>query len=185
MIERLRDGNYTVIGFDAPAHGYSSGRMLNGPLYAACLRQVIDTYLPKNVIGHSFGGMAMIYGQYTHPNPHIERMVTLGSPAELTDFMAQYQTTFKLGKRLMLALNAHFKQQFGMDFVDFSTPRFSVPLRVKGLLVHDELDGITAVQCSENVHTNWKGSILVKTKGLGHSLHQESVQDRVLDFLRS
>ncbi|MGF1558093.1 MAG: alpha/beta fold hydrolase [Flavobacteriaceae bacterium] len=185
LIQKLQTENYNIVAFDAPAHGHSSGNVLSGPLYAESMQSVIEKYRPKYIIGHSFGGMAILYNHYKNQNPDIEKMVLLGAPSELTDFMVEYKNLLGLSSRLMSALEDYFTANFGMRFVDFSTPKFVQGSSIKGLLIHDELDKITSVKSSENVHANWKGSILIKTKGLGHSLHQDGVRNHVVNFLKS
>ena len=49
LIEALQKESYTIIAFDAPAHGNSSGKILNVPLYSMCTGgelsiQTLSTY---------------------------------------------------------------------------------------------------------------------------------------------
>ena len=85
----------------------------------------------------------------------------------------------------MEALDDYFVEHFGFHIQDFSTSTYAKELSKTGLLIHDELDAIAPVSCSERVHANWKDSSLIKTKGLGHSLHQDGVRDRIIAFLKS
>lgn len=186
-IKRLQKEGYNIIAMDAPAHGNSSGKMLHLPLYSACIQAVINTYNPTLVIGHSLGGMAILYSLYKYKsdNVFIEKVVTLGSPSELSDFMRQYKKILGLSNRMMRHLENHFVNIFGFEFVDFSSARFAENITKKGLLIHDELDAIAPYWSSKQVHSNWKNSTLVTTKGLGHSLHQDKVRDQIVDFLKS
>lgn len=185
LISRLQKERYTIIAFDAPAHGNSSGNILNVPLYAECAQKVIETYSPTHIIGHSMGGMTMIYNQYKHPNTDIQKMVSLAAPSELLDFMGQYQRMLGLTKRLMKNLDNHVMKSFNFWPVDFSTPKFAKKISKKGLLIHDELDAIAPISSSERVHAQWKNSTFIKTKGLGHSLHQDKVRNQIIEFLKS
>ena len=53
MIIRLQQENYNIIAFDAPAHGYSSGKYFYVPLYHQALNKMLETYHPDYLIGHS------------------------------------------------------------------------------------------------------------------------------------
>lgn len=183
----LQKENYNIIAMDAPAHGYTSGEVLNLPLYSSCAQIVINEYRPKYIIGHSFGGMAVLYNlfKFKTDNQHIDKVVTLGSPSELTDFMRQYKNILGLSKRMMRLQEEYFINTFGLKFADFSSSKFAKEVTKKGLLIHDELDEIAPIWSSQQVHQNWKGSKLITTKGLGHSLHQDKVRDQIVDFLNS
>ncbi len=185
LVGILQEHDYNVIAFDAPAHGYSSGTILNVPLYADCAQTVIEAYLPKFIIGHSIGGMTMIYNQFKYTNPHIEKLVSLGAPSELSDFMRQYRNILGLNKTTMGHLENYFIKVFNFKFSDFSSPKFAAKLDLPGLLIHDEFDKIAPIWSSEQVHAAWKDSLFIKTKGLGHSLHQDKVRRQVIDFLNS
>ncbi len=99
--------------------------------------------------------------------------------------MAHYQSLLKFNNRVLRALDNYFQKHFGFGIADFSTSKFAEKLEVKGLLIHDELDAIAPFSASERVHARWKNSRLLRTSGLGHSLHQEAVNQEVLNFLKS
>ena len=185
LIEKLKSEKYNIIAFDAPAHGNSTGTVLNGPLYAKAIQKLVEKYQPKYVIGHSFGGMALLYNEYLYKNKCVEKIITLGSPSELADFMKQYKSLLGLSNTLMNAMELHFMELFKMKFSDFSISTFAKEITKKGLLIHDELDAIAPYWASKQVHANWKNSTLITTSGLGHSLHQDSVRNDILNFLKS
>lgn len=185
LIGFLRKEGFNIIAFDAPAHGKSSGEILNVPLYAECTDHMIKKYKPKYVVAHSVGGMTAIYHQYQYNTNGIEKLVTIGSPSELKEIMWHYQRMLRFNNRVLQALDDYFKNHFGFGINDFSTSHFASQLKPQGLLIHDELDQVAPVSSSEKVHKNWKNSRLIKTKGLGHSLHQAEVSQEIVDFLKS
>ncbi len=185
LVPLLLEKGFNIVAMDAPAHGNSSSTTFNAPMYADCAQKIIETYDPKYIIGHSLGGMTAIYNQFKYQNKGIQKIVALGAPSELSDFMRQYQQLLGLSKRLMGDMEQYFISHFQMRFSDFSTPKFAKSLQVKGLLIHDELDKIAPIWSSENVHASWAGSQFIKTKGLGHSLHQDTVRQQIIDFLNS
>ncbi len=185
FIPMLEAEGYNIIAFDAPAHGNTSGAMFNVPLYAECAQKVIATYEPTYIVAHSIGGMTMLYNQYQYPNEQVQKLVSLGAPSELSDFMRQYKRTLGLNTRLMDGLEDYFVQNFNFGFADFSSPKFAREISKKGLLIHDELDAIAPIWSSEQVHAQWKDSVFIKTRGLGHSLHQDKVRNQIVAFLKS
>jgi len=185
LIGFLQKEDYNIIAIDAPAHGKSSGKILTAPLYTEWIHHVVQEYLPDYMVAHSFGGMAALYQQYKYPDKTLKKIVTIGSPSELSEFMSQYKKILKYNSTVTAALDDYIMDTFGFRPNDFSTAAFARRISTSGLLIHDELDTVTPVISSERVHANWKNSRLIKTKGLGHSMHQEKVNKHIIDFLKS
>ena len=185
LIGYLREEGYNIIAFDAPAHGKSSGEILNVPLYAECTDHMVKKFRPQYMVAHSVGGTTAIFHQYQYDTNGIEKLVTIGSPSELSEIMGHYQHMLRFNNTVLNALDNYFRQHFGFGINDFSTSRFASYLKPKGLLIHDELDQVAPVSSSERVHKNWKNSELIKTRGLGHSLHQDKVNMQIVNFLNS
>ncbi|NND79625.1 MAG: alpha/beta hydrolase [Maribacter sp.] len=185
LISFLKKEDYNIIAFDAPAHGDSTGDKFNVPLYTECTKAVIDKYNPKIVIGHSVGGMNSLYNQEKYSNSEIEKIVTIGSPSRLKDIINDYQNIVRFNDGVLNGLDDHFKSLFGFGIEEFSTAEFKGHLSKKGLVIHDEEDTIAPFSASESVHKAWANSAFFKTKGLGHSMHQDQVSHRIMDFIKS
>jgi pimeloyl-ACP methyl ester carboxylesterase len=185
LIGLLQEEGYEIIAFDAPAHGNSSGSILNVPLYAECTQHVIQRFNPDSIVGHSVGGMTAVYHQYLYPDTSVQKIVTVGSPSELHDIMLQYKKILGFNNRVLSALDEYFKKHFGFGIHGFSTASFASNITIPGLLIHDEQDTIAPVKASEKVHASWKNSTLIKTSGLGHSMHQPAVSEQIINFLKS
>ncbi|MBT8306798.1 MAG: alpha/beta hydrolase [Maribacter sp.] len=185
LITFLKKENYNIVAFDAPAHGYSTGTILNMPLYTECTKVVVDTFKPKILIGHSVGGMNTLYHQEKYPNAEIEKIVTIGSPSRLKDIIVHYQQMLSFNNTVLSGLDDLFKSLFDFRIHEFSTSEFKGHLPKKGLVIHDEEDTIAPFSASESVHAAWENSSFLKTKGLGHSMHQNKVNLHIMDFLKS
>ena len=185
LIQKLREADFNIIAFDAPSHGHSSGKLLYVPLYEEAVHHMINTYNPKHLIGHSVGGMTLIYNEYKNPNPKVDKIVTIGSPSEFHEIMDQFQNITKFSDRFMGHLDSYIFKRFGFHIRDFSTSEFAKSNTKKGLLFHDRLDAIAPYHASEKVHRGWKNSTLVSTEGLGHSMHQEDVNNQIIEFLQA
>lgn len=185
LINFLKKEEFNIIAVDAPAHGYSTSKTFTAPLYVKGIKPVVENYRPQHIVAHSIGGMSALYHQHKFIETGIEKIVTLGSPSEFLLIANAYQDFLRLSKRVMNAMGEHFFELFGFQMNEFSTAEFARNFRIKGLLIHDEQDRITSFRGSEKVHANWKNSTLIKTKGLGHSLHQEEVNEKIIDFLKS
>lgn len=185
LIKKLREADFNIIAFDAPSHGYSSGKHLYVPLYEEVVNHMVMKYNPKHLIGHSVGGMTIVYNQYKNPSSHVEKMVTIGSPSEFHEIMEHFQNILKFNNRVMKHLDDYVLNRFGFKINEFSTSKFAQSISKKGLLFHDKHDLITPYHASVAVNKNWKGSQLVSTEGLGHSMHQDDVNDQIVSFLEA
>lgn len=183
LIEKLQKADYHIIAFDGPGHGYSSGTHLYVPLYAEALNKMLLKYNPTVVIGHSVGGMTVLFNEFVHPNSKIEKIVTIGSPSEFDEILTHYRNLLSLNSRVMSALKTYVKERFNFTPKEFSSARFVANNSKQGLLFHDKLDTITPYHASVSVQKHWKGSQLVSTQGFGHSMHQDEVNDKIIDFL--
>lgn len=185
LIKKLREADFNIIAFDAPSHGYSTGKHLYVPLYEIAVNHMVKKYNPKHLIGHSVGGMTIIYNQYKNPSPEVEKMVTIGSPSEFHEIMQHFQNILKFNDRVMKQLDAYILDRFGFKIDEFSTSKFAQSISKKGLLFHDKWDQITPYHASVAVNKNWEGSTLISTEGLGHSMHQDDVNDQIISFLEA
>lgn len=184
LISELRSADFDIIAFDAPGHGASTGGHLHVPLYADCVDVVIDRYEPSNIVGHSVGGMTALYSYSRNRHPEVRKIVTLGSPAEFRDIIDHFQDLLDLKPGLMNALREYVVQEFGLEVDDFSSPAFVKDSEIQGLLFHDRLDPVTPFRASESVHSQWRKSKLIATEGLGHSMHQQGINQQIVDFLQ-
>ncbi|WP_136464993.1 alpha/beta hydrolase [Flagellimonas onchidii] len=185
LIKKLQEANFNIVAFDAPSHGYSSGELLYVPLYEEVVHFMVKKYNPKYAIGHSVGGMTLMYNEHKNPNPGVEKLVTIGSPSEFYEIMDHFQQILKFNNRFMSVLNDYIYNRFGFQIREFSTSKFAASNTKMGLLFHDKLDIVAPYHASEQVHTNWKGSKLVSTEGLGHSMHQEEINNQIIEFLEA
>ncbi len=185
LIRFLSEANFAIVAFDAPAHGNSSGGIFNVPLYAECTQHIVKHFNPSYIIGHSVGGMTAVYHQYIYPHNSIQKIVTIGAPSEFYELMEHYQKLVGFNKRVLASIDDYVQKHFGYGIQDFSSSKFAQKIQIEGLLVHDIEDPITPYHNSEKVHANWKNSKLISTRGLGHSMHQDKVNNQIIDFLKS
>ncbi|NKI33176.1 alpha/beta fold hydrolase [Croceivirga thetidis] len=185
FINMLRAKDFEIFAFDAPSHGYSSGKKLHVPLYAEATQHVLEAYRPKWVVAHSVGGMTINYTHFLNPDTTVEKVVTIGSPSEFSQFMDSYQKIVPFNNKVRMAMDSYLKEWLGFHFKEFSSARFVSNSTKKGLLFHDKYDLQVPYTESVRVHENWEGSELRLTEGLGHSMHQKQVNEDIISFLES
>ncbi len=184
LAEKLNASGYNVIAVDAPAHGNSTGKQIDMPLYADSIAHLITIYKPSILIGHSMGGMATLYHQYKYKAKTVRKIIALAAPAELKDLMLHYKNLLGFSTTFMQDLESYFVNKYDFKFADFSIPKFVQNLSMKGLIVHDTEDDIISYKAALAISKEWKDATLITTQGQGHSLFTPKVDEDILTFIR-
>jgi pimeloyl-ACP methyl ester carboxylesterase len=184
VISMLLAEKYTVISFDAPAHGRSGSETINGVLYAQALEQVAQRFQPDYVVGHSFGGFAAGHYFANFDAVPIKRLILMATPSKLSRILQDYYTLINFKKRGQKAVDKYFRQAFGKDISYFSIEDFMKKVKIPGLVIHDREDETTPFQEGKAIHDNWQGSELFVAEGAGHSLQIREVYKQILEEIQ-
>lgn len=185
LIQKFQRKGFDIYAFDAPAHGYSSGKTLNVPLYAKVLKDVIEKYKPDFLIGHSMGAMTVIYNQHLYGKQNIKKNVLLGAPSEMLDIVGDYQNILSLSDSFIRDLENFFEKKFGFTYKEFSMAKFAKDISTKSLVVHDKSDKIATVSSAYAIDKSLKKSELLITEGFGHSLYNADVDQKIISFIEN
>jgi pimeloyl-ACP methyl ester carboxylesterase len=183
LIPELQKKGYHIIACDAPAHGNSEGNILYVPLYQKIGKAMIEKFNPTAAIGHSMGGMMLLYNQHLNPSSSLKKLICLGAPAQLEGIMNNYYQLLKLNKRLQKGMEEFFQREFNFKTVDFTVANWAHQFKIKGLIIHDIKDRVIPVDDAKLIHKYWNGSSLHLTKGLGHSLKSDEINTIISDFI--
>ena len=183
LSKQLLEQHYNIIAIDAPAHGKSGDKTFTAIQYAAFLNEVCSTYNPNHLIGHSVGGMASIFFLHDYKNTAIEKLITLGAPSEFDKIFLNYTNMMGYNKTISKGLDQYIFDNFGKFPSEFSSAKFSEKITAKGLIIHDIEDKIIPYNEAELIHKHYKNSTLLTTKGFGHGLKDQSVNDAIIKFL--
>ncbi len=183
LVKFLQKENYNVYAFDAPAQGYSSGRLLNVPLYANCLKQMIELYKPSILIGHSMGGLSILFNEFKFPTPQLEKIVSLGAPSEVKKILYDLKKILGLNQRIMNDLELYFQEKFGYTFDEFCGAEFAQHISTPSLLIHDAYDKVVPIQEAYDLQNGLQNVSMIKTEGGGHSLNRDDIHQAIIDFI--
>ncbi|MGX1023588.1 alpha/beta hydrolase [Psychroflexus sp. MBR-150] len=183
LINKLQAKDFDITAFDAPAHGYSEGNILNVPIYHEVLQLMIKEYSPDILIGHSIGAMTCIYNQYEAKNRAIKKIVLLGSPSEMQRFMSGFQKILGLSHNFMQAIENYFENRYNYSFEAFSVAKFATTIDTNSLIIHDKFDKIVPYKEAIEINKSLKNSTLMLTEGAGHSLNNENINTAILKFI--
>jgi esterase/lipase len=178
----LKSG-YTIVAIDAPAHGLSSGKDFNAHKYTEFIHHVAKMYNPKILIGHSIGGKACLHYQTIHNNLNVEKIVVLGAPSDFKVIFENYVSLLGLNSKVNSELINFYKENYNLSNQEIEGPLFSDNKNLKGLIAHDIEDKVVAFAEAKKNSNAWKETIFIETKGLGHSMNDEELFEKISEFI--
>lgn len=183
-IDEFSLDEYTIYAVDGPAHGNSEGKLFNIPLYQRLIIQLLSpSKKPYGIIGHSLGGFASLYAVFEREDLSPEKLILMGAPVLVNDFVIKFQETLGLTDRVINAMIDYFKETLGNGPEYYDSTEFVKTLKSKGLLIHDVEDDTVPVTEARRVAKNWPNVEYWETNGYGHRLRDPEVVKRVLAFI--
>lgn len=179
----LQNGN-SIIALDGPAHGLSSGKEFSVPKFASFVNKVVELYQPKTIIGHSIGGATCLYFHHRYQPKNIEKMVLLGAPSDLEILIDNYAKILGLNSKAVQLLEMYFEHKFDMNFTAFSGKTFASSIEFEGFISHDKSDDVVLFEEAVKISSTWKRAIFVETNGLGHSMHDNDLYQKIQAFVK-
>ncbi|MET3126172.1 pimeloyl-ACP methyl ester carboxylesterase [Arcicella rosea] len=184
-IKALVENDFTVLALDAPAHGNSTGKIMNLVIY----ERTLSAFLAKHpdlhtIIGHSIGGFATTYYLSKNPQTSIQNAIILAAPGKVEEFFKFYVQFLGLSNKAIRLIAEQFEKELNQKPSYFSAINFAQHIKTKAFIVHDTGDKSTNYLDSQNLSQVWKGSTLKLTKGLGHELKSEELLHEVINFIK-
>jgi pimeloyl-ACP methyl ester carboxylesterase len=166
FVAPLVAAGFSVVTFDAPGHGLSSGRRSSLPELARVIRAVAHaTGGPHALVAHSFGAAASALA--LRQGLKVERAVLLAPPADPRKAVAFFSRELALPERVAAGMVARLEARLGR-LEDLVVPGFAPALRTPARIFHDAGDEEVRVEAGEAIARAWPGATLVRTQGLGH-----------------
>lgn len=175
LYRALKDTDINIIMMDAPAHGASGGDKFQALLYGQMIDVVANHYKPHTILGHSVGGYSTIYYVSQYKPQFIRNLVIMASPDRLVDITSRYFKMIGLADRVGRQYHILIKERFGKEITYYNAADFAEDIEADGIIIHDKDDDVNLYYEAESIHSKWKNSRLIHTRGLGHSLQSEEV----------
>lgn len=186
FVEPLVSSGYSVVTFDSPAHGDSSGRLSSLPQFIEALLAVARSHKSiDGIVAHSMGGAAAALAMAR--GLEVERAVFLAPAANPGAYTRLFADILGIPNGIRERMERHFEEQFGLRWEEFDVTRsvssYSIPL----LVFHDREDREVAWGDGDAITRAWPGAELVTTRGLGHIriVHDADIVRRAVAFLDS
>jgi len=178
----LETGN-TIVAIDAPAHGLSGGSDFNVHHYSEFIHHIANIYHPKILIGHSIGGKACLHYHSFYQNKTIEKIIILGAPSDFKAIFENYTSLLSLNSKVHKGLINYYLKNFNLSTDEIKAPLFSNDNKPKGLIAHDTEDAIVAFEEGKKNATIWKEAQFIVTNGLGHSMNDKALFEKIKTFI--
>lgn len=172
---------FSVIAYDAPGHGASSGSSIALPEVALALHGVVEHFGPAHaVIAHSVGGAATCLA--VHQGLAATRVALVAPPADLSLWFERFSAGLAVPDTLASGVRRHVERRLNAPLSTFNAEAFGGSIDVPLLVVHDDRDREVPFSHGERVAKSVAAGSLVKTSGLGHRrilAHADVVRDVV------
>lgn len=183
LLVKLRKTGSTIIAIDAPAHGLSNSLEFSVPLYSRFIYELCKIHQPKAIVAHSMGAFATSHYQNYYKPKHLRKLVLLGSPSSLAIIIQNFTKSLGLKSKILNNYKAFLENKFSITIETFSTEDFMKNCKIDGLLIHDKDDNIVAFSEATKIASAWQNVQFIKTKNLGHSMHDDDLYNKICTFL--
>lgn len=184
FVPALLASGFSVVAFDAPGHGRSSGTWLSIPRYARAILRAQQQLGPfHGLIAHSFGGAAAT--RAIGLGLPVRRAVFIGPAANAEEYFAHWVQPFQLSEHALTLTRHEVEKRVGVSFealrVTAAAPQVTRPL----LVIHDRQDREVPWEDGAAIAEAAPDARLHTTNGLGHwrILRAPEVLNQTIDFL--
>ena len=172
-VRPLLQAGFDVVALDQPAHGHSTGRLLNMLIGARAVLATADRLGPfSGVITHSFGGqvaaLALEGGPPIHRRFTTDRLVTVACPHSLQRLTQNFGRDFGFSDDLQRRFEARISTAAGRKIETINTGDLLAAARLPVLAIHDPRDDEVPYSEAEAIGAACPTVTLLPFAGLGH-----------------
>lgn len=183
FVQPLTRAGFSVVTFDAPAHGVSAGKRSSLPHFAWSVRGMAEAIGAKAIVAHSFGCAATTLA--LHDGLRTERLAFIAPPLNPATFVGRFGDILGLNQNVLDRMKLHIEERFFRKWNDYSLARIAPAMTSPLLVVHDRDDDETYWSEGAALAEAWPGARMLTTSGLGHRriLREPSVVEAVTAFV--
>lgn len=182
LVPPLVERGFSVVAFDAPAHGASAGSRSNVGDFADAVAAVgARLGEPRLIVGHSLGAIASLLAVRRGA---ATKGLVLVSPPSPTEALAVFRDALDVSESIMAGMRTHVEQAVGATFDEVEGAHLARDLAIPGAIFHDVRDREASVRISEQIARAWPRATLHTTEGLGHRriLNDPDVVEQIAAF---
>lgn len=184
LAKALVTAGYSVVSFDAPAHGNAPGNWSMMPFFIETIHHLEKEYGSfEAAIGHSLGGMSCL--KAVKDGLEIQKLVTIGTANSITQITREFAHNMNMNKAVAKKMKRYFDGKFKEDMDNYSGAVSAKEVKIPTLVVHDEHDVDVHIRSAHEIIQNLEQGELYTTEGLGHRriLGDRKIINKILEFL--
>lgn len=184
MAEELVSNGYSVVSFDAPAHGKAPGKWSMMPFFIETIKYLDKNYGPfEAAIGHSLGGMASL--RAVKEGMELDKLIIIGTANSVTHITREFAHHMNMNEKVARKMKNYFDSKFGEDMDNYSGAVSAKGVHIPTLVIHDEYDVDVHISSAHEIMDNLENGELFVTEDLGHRriLGDQKVINKILEFL--
>ena len=189
MIPALLDAGFSVISFDAPAHGLSGGKTLTMPRYAEAIKQVCDYHNDHGgieyILGHSFGGLTSAYTLSKY-ELSVKKLVLVSMPTNVYRIIGEFCGFLGFNQKVVSKMVSKVETITQSDIQSFGIDRIKDQVKAHSILaIHDTQDHQVSYSHMEEMIASWHKPKYITTSSLGHNktIKDPEIIGRISNFL--
>jgi len=186
IADELLKAGYSVVSFDAPAHGKSKGKMTIMSEFIASILEIEKQFGTFEIaIGHSLGGMSVVNA--IKDGLKVEKAIIIGSGDIVQDILDEFISRLGLKQKISEGLRELFEEKYQLKMDDFSAYKAAQKIQIPVLVIHDKDDPEVPVKAGIHIHEQLKNGTLYITEDLGHRkiLGNPNVIKKILEFIKN
>ena len=166
-VHPLLEAGFSVVAFDAPAHGLSTGKRCSLPEFVGSIL-VVAAAVGKvtAVVAHSVGAAACALA--LRRGLSADRAVLLAPPADPEHYVDRFARFFGIPKAARDFMKERLVSRYGTKWEDLRVPDSGPPTSCRLLVFHDGRDNAVPFRDGISLVSRWGDASLVRTSGLGH-----------------
>jgi pimeloyl-ACP methyl ester carboxylesterase len=178
---------YEVLGFDAPAHGKSTGKEVNVLMYKNMIQQIYVDYGPIDAfLSHSFGGLAVSLFLETLPNNGNKKVVLVAPAMETKTAADHFFKLLNLDESVRKEFDRYLTKLGGNPPEWYSILRAANNIKAQVLFLQDKHDEMTPISdVNPLMEKHYPNFHFIISEGLGHRrIYRDSGSTKaILEFL--
>ena len=177
---------FSIISFDAPAHGKSSGNSTIMTEFIASILEIDKKFGPfEAAVGHSLGGMVLLNS--IKKGLEINRLTIIGSGDKVKDILVAFVDKLELKSEFSSHLQQHFENKYKEPMKNYSAFLAAKEIKIPVLVIHDENDYEVPIEASIHIYDHLKNGELLITQHLGHRkiLGNSFVIEKTIEFINT
>jgi pimeloyl-ACP methyl ester carboxylesterase len=184
FVRPLTNAGFSVVAFDAPAHGSAPGRRSSLPEFVEAIRAVVAAAGPFHaVVGHSLGATACALA--IKAGLPVSKVVLLAPAADLERYPGRFARILHVPAPVRDSMKKRLERRYNITWTDLRVSRRPLAGEVSLLVFHDRGDVRVPLRDGLEIVASWPKAELVRTRGLGHHriLRDPKVIARAVVFL--